>query len=116
MARADEIFAGNTMTVEDDRMAYGEKRFITIGLLEKRMMVLVWTPRGAARLDFGAERPVQAPVGKVKELFMLAYWFEQALRADSRPHAPHFSPENPPKIRPLPQHFFFPSIPQTPLL
>ena len=49
MARADEVFAGNTITVEDDRMEYGEKRFITVGLLEERMMVLVRTPRGEAR-------------------------------------------------------------------
>jgi uncharacterized DUF497 family protein len=49
MARADEIFTGNTITVEDDRMEYGEKRFITVGLLEDRMIVLVWTPRGEAR-------------------------------------------------------------------
>lgn len=49
MARADEVFAGNTITIEDDRMEYGEKRFITVGLLEVRMIVLVWTPRGEAR-------------------------------------------------------------------
>ena len=49
MARADEVFAGNTITIEDDRQEYGEKRFITVGLLEDRMLVLVWTPRGAAR-------------------------------------------------------------------
>ena len=49
MARADEVFAGNTITVEDDRMEYGEKRFITVGLLEERMIILVWTPRGEVR-------------------------------------------------------------------
>ena len=49
MVRAGEVFAGNTITVEDDRMEYGEKRFITVGLLEERMIVLVWTPRGEAR-------------------------------------------------------------------
>jgi uncharacterized DUF497 family protein len=49
MARADEVFAGNTITIEDDRMEYGEKRFITVGLLEERMIVLIWTPRGEAR-------------------------------------------------------------------
>ena len=45
MARADEVFAGVTLTVEDDREDYGEDRFITIGFLDKRMVVLVWTPR-----------------------------------------------------------------------
>ena len=45
MARADEVFAGPTLTVEDDRKDYGEDRFITIGFLDGRMVVLVWTPR-----------------------------------------------------------------------
>ena len=45
MARADEVFAGATLTVEDDREDYGEDRFITIGFLDHRMVVLAWTPR-----------------------------------------------------------------------
>ena len=48
MARADEVFAGPTLTVEDDRQDYGEDRFITIGFLEATMVVLVWTPRDGA--------------------------------------------------------------------
>ena len=48
MARADEVFAGATLTVADDRQRYGEDRFITIGFLDGRMVVLVWTPRNAA--------------------------------------------------------------------
>jgi uncharacterized DUF497 family protein len=49
MARADEVFAGATITIEDDRQDYGEVRFITVGRLDGRMVVMVWTPRGAAR-------------------------------------------------------------------
>ena len=49
MARADEVFAGPTLTVEDDRHDYGETRFITIGLLGGRMVVMVWTRRSPAR-------------------------------------------------------------------
>ena len=45
MARAGEVFAGPTLTVEDDRRNYGEARFITIGFLDGAMVVLVWTPR-----------------------------------------------------------------------
>ena len=48
MARAGEVFAGATLTVEDDRRDYGEDRFITIGFLGGAMVVLVWTPRGGA--------------------------------------------------------------------
>ena len=46
MARAGEVFEGATLTIEDDRMDYGETRYITIGFLDERMVVLVWTPRG----------------------------------------------------------------------
>jgi uncharacterized protein len=49
MAQADQVFAGPTITVEDDRKDYGEKRLITIGYLLKRMVVLVWTQRGTTR-------------------------------------------------------------------
>lgn len=46
MARGGEIFAGATLTIPDDRRDYGEPRFITIGRLDGRMVVAVWTPRG----------------------------------------------------------------------
>ena len=49
MARADEAFAGATLTVSDDRREDGEDRFITIGFLDARMVVAVWTPRRGAR-------------------------------------------------------------------
>ena len=45
MARAGEVLAGPTLTVEDDRRNYGEGRFITIGFLDGAMVILVWTPR-----------------------------------------------------------------------
>ena len=48
MARAEELLAGATLTVEDDRQDYGEDRFITIGFLDGIMVVLVWTPRSGA--------------------------------------------------------------------
>ena len=48
-ARAGEVFAGVTATVEDRRQDYGEQRFITVGVLDGRTVVLVWTPRGNAR-------------------------------------------------------------------
>ena len=48
MARAGEVFAGATLTVEDDRRDYGEDRFITVGFLDGAMVVLVWTSRDAA--------------------------------------------------------------------
>lgn len=49
MARAGDVFDGDTLTVEDDRQDYGETRLITIGFLDGRMVVMVWTQRGNAR-------------------------------------------------------------------
>jgi uncharacterized protein len=49
MARSDEIFTGATLTIPDERKDYGEPRFITIGRLDGRMVVAVWTPRGRAK-------------------------------------------------------------------
>lgn len=49
MADAAEVFEGPYLTVADDRRDYGEGRFITIGFLRGRMVVLVWTARGAVR-------------------------------------------------------------------
>jgi uncharacterized DUF497 family protein len=37
------------MTCADVRFDYGEARFVTVGLLSGRMVVLAWTPRGNAR-------------------------------------------------------------------
>jgi uncharacterized protein len=49
MARAGEIFEGYTITVQDNRADYGEIRHITIGFLDLRMVVIVWTQRGNIR-------------------------------------------------------------------
>lgn len=43
------VFAGVTLTLEDDRQDYGEPRFQTYGLLGRRLVMVVWTPRGADR-------------------------------------------------------------------
>ena len=48
-ADAGAVFAGHHFTGEDTRQEYGEVRFITVGLLIGRMVVIVWTPRGEAR-------------------------------------------------------------------
>jgi uncharacterized DUF497 family protein len=48
-ADAVEVFKGPTYTFPDDRKDYGEPRFITVGFLRGRMVVLVVTPRGDAK-------------------------------------------------------------------
>ena len=49
LGRVAELFAGPHIEVEDIRTDYGEPRFITIGALDGRLMVVVWTPRGERR-------------------------------------------------------------------
>lgn len=46
---AEFVFAGRTLTLEDDRRDYGETSFQTYGLLGDRMVMVVWTPRGEDR-------------------------------------------------------------------
>ena len=40
---ASTVFEGPTFTFEDDRLAYGEQRFITLGLLRGRVVVIAHT-------------------------------------------------------------------------
>ncbi len=40
---AESVFDGDIVTVEDDRDNYGETRFITLGLLRGRIVVVVHT-------------------------------------------------------------------------
>jgi len=42
-SRAREVFDGPTFTFEDDRWDYGEDRWVTIGLLDQRVVVIVHT-------------------------------------------------------------------------
>jgi uncharacterized DUF497 family protein len=43
------IFSGVTLEFEDTRKDYGETRVICYGMLEGRMIVVGYTPRGAVR-------------------------------------------------------------------
>ena len=45
MARAQEIFDGIGFSFQDIRFPYGEQRFVRIGYLDARMVVLIWTKR-----------------------------------------------------------------------
>ena len=48
-ARAGEVFKSLHFTGQDTRQNYQEDRFITVGLLDARLVVLVWTLRGEVR-------------------------------------------------------------------
>ena len=47
--RAKEVFEGVHLTRVDDRREYGERRFISAGKLDGRIVIIVWTPRGRTR-------------------------------------------------------------------
>jgi uncharacterized DUF497 family protein len=44
-----QVFAGPNLQIEDDRRDYGEVRWQTVGLLNERVVMVVWTARGDAR-------------------------------------------------------------------
>jgi uncharacterized DUF497 family protein len=50
------VFAGPTFEVEDTRRIYGEVRIMCFGLLHGRLVVVGYTPRGAARHVFSMRK------------------------------------------------------------
>lgn len=46
---AGAVFLGPRITVLDDREDYGETRWITVGWLDRSVVMVVWTERGDAR-------------------------------------------------------------------
>ncbi len=44
-ADAEAVFAGHSATLEDCRTDYGERRFLSLGMLEGRVVVIAHTER-----------------------------------------------------------------------
>lgn len=63
-ACASEIFEGVTVTTEDRRLNYGEYRYVTIGYLDTRVVVVVWTPRGRARRIISMRKANEREIAK----------------------------------------------------
>lgn len=42
-AQAEQVFMGPIFTFEDDRQDYGEERWVTLGLLREKVVVIVHT-------------------------------------------------------------------------
>lgn len=55
-ADAELVFSGVTLEVEDTRRNYGEPRIICYGYLEKRLVVVGYTPRGDERHVFSMRK------------------------------------------------------------
>ena len=67
-ADAELVFAGVTIEVEDTRRDYGEKRIVCYGLLEERMVVLGYTPRGADRHIFSMRKANEREQARIAPL------------------------------------------------
>lgn len=63
-ARAAEVFTGVNVTALDARVDYGEPRFTTVGVLDGRMVVMVWTPRGEARRIISMRKANEREIAK----------------------------------------------------
>src|SRR3546814_10335627 len=61
---AGRVFAGPVVTWRDERADYGEPRFITLGVLDGRSVVLVWTPRGEARRIISMRKANEREIAK----------------------------------------------------
>ena len=67
-ADASLVFAGVTIEVEDTRRSYGETRIICYGLLEGRIVVLGYTPRGADRHVFSMRKANEREQARIAPL------------------------------------------------
>ncbi len=62
------VFAGVTLEVEDTRKNYGENRVICYGLLQGRMVVVGYTPRGADRHIFSMRKANEREQARIAPL------------------------------------------------
>ena len=67
-ADAALVFAGVTLEMEDIRKNYGEPRIICYGLLEGRMIVVGYTPRGANRHVFSMRKANEREQARIAPL------------------------------------------------
>jgi uncharacterized protein len=67
-AETPSVFGGPIYTVRDDRQDYGEVRWITVGLLRGRMVLVVWTLRGTDRHIISFRKANQREKAKYQKL------------------------------------------------
>jgi len=56
---AVEIFEGDTVLMEDDRFNYGEHRFVSLGLLRGRLIVVVHTEQAGVTRIISARKAIK---------------------------------------------------------
>ena len=67
-ADAEFVFSGVTLEVEDTRRNYGEPRIICYGYLERRMVVVGYTPRGGERHVFSMRKANEREKARIAPL------------------------------------------------
>ena len=67
-ADAALVFAGVTLEIEDTRKKYGEPRIICFGHLEKRLVVVGYTPRGEDRHIFSMRKANEREKARITPL------------------------------------------------
>ena len=67
-ADAALVFEGDAFEVEDIRRDYGEPRIICYGLLQGRMVVVGYTPRGADRHVFSMRKANEREKARIAPL------------------------------------------------
>ncbi len=67
-ADAAVVFAGVTVEIEDTRKDYGEQRIVCFGLLDGRLVVVGYTPRGADRHIFSMRKANEREQARIKTL------------------------------------------------
>ncbi len=67
-ADAALVFSGVTLEMEDTRKDYGEPRIICYGLLDGRIVVVGYTPRGADRHVFSMRKTNEREQARIAPL------------------------------------------------
>jgi uncharacterized DUF497 family protein len=67
-ADAELVFSGVTVDIEDTRKDYGEKRVICYGLLDGRMVVVGYVPRGEVRHIFSMRKANEREQARIAPL------------------------------------------------
>ena len=70
-ADAELVFLGVTLEIEDQRQDYGETRILCYGLLEGRLVVIGYTPRGAARHVFSMRKANEREQNRITPLLQV---------------------------------------------
>ena len=67
---AAEVFAQCHLSIPDERIDYGEPRFIVVGFLQNRMTILVYAPRGEAKHIISMRKANDREIKKYSQFFM----------------------------------------------